>query len=607
MKVSFKQVTAIVLAVAMILSLSLTSALAVAGNGTLALRTTNVTSSGPISEGDVFKITITATSTDAFSGLKSAEVYLKYDSTIIAPCDKDGNVLTSWNTSVLASTIPTTHFVQTPSISAGKLGLSILKLPGQTDIPVANKSIDIVSFYFKTAKVGTTSVELDTDAGDTIITGTENEVNYTFNALSVTVNEKPVAPTATNLSITEPTVRLGGTATAAFTFADANVNDKEGTHIYKWFVNDEEVTGATAKTFTPSDAAYVGKTLTFSVMPKSDNAGDPAATEVKLETGITIKAPENYKPVVAPTYPTKITAGKAAIVTITPDATYTSEDETVVNWYVVDTAATEIGEEQEAAFEDSTTATFEKDLKGKFVIIEVIPGANVADEPFVGDAVYSTPIEIKSSTPKPSGGSTGPGTTLPGVLDEKPVDPKPIDPKPEQSADKFTDFAKTKYSWAFDAVDKLVKEGVIEGKDEETFDPEGTTTNAEFVAMVIRAMGIKTEAAASGEHWAKNIIAAAKEKGLLDYTTSFESDGKISREEMFTILYKALLASNKTLEKGEVSEFTDAASISDFAKEATGALIKAGIVNGMGDGTVAPKGTATRAQVATVIFRAFFK
>ena len=53
---------------------------------------------------------------------------------------------------------------------------------------------------------------------------------------------------------------------------------------------------------------------------------------------------------------------------------------------------------------------------------------------------------------------------------------------------------------------------------------------------------------------------------------------------------------------GEAVSFDDDANIADYAKTAVEVLTGAGILNGMGDGTFAPKSTVTRAQSAKVVY-----
>ena len=50
------------------------------------------------------------------------------------------------------------------------------------------------------------------------------------------------------------------------------------------------------------------------------------------------------------------------------------------------------------------------------------------------------------------------------------------------------------------------------------------------------------------------------------------------------------------------AQFSDGNSVSVWAADAMNWAVSAGVINGMGDGTVAPQGTATRAQGAQILY-----
>lgn len=82
---------------------------------------------------------------------------------------------------------------------------------------------------------------------------------------------------------------------------------------------------------------------------------------------------------------------------------------------------------------------------------------------------------------------------------------------------------------------------------------------------------------------------------------SFMAEQSINREEMCLMLYQYAQFAGKTLPtKVEKKSFTDDGTISQTAKAAVYALQQAGVIDGMGDGSFSPKGTATRAQVAKI-------
>ena len=56
-----------------------------------------------------------------------------------------------------------------------------------------------------------------------------------------------------------------------------------------------------------------------------------------------------------------------------------------------------------------------------------------------------------------------------------------------------------------------------------------------------------------------------------------------------------------TADNSDVAEFTDGADINEVYKNAVEAAVSYGVINGMGDGTFAPKANLTRAQATVII------
>jgi len=86
---------------------------------------------------------------------------------------------------------------------------------------------------------------------------------------------------------------------------------------------------------------------------------------------------------------------------------------------------------------------------------------------------------------------------------------------------------------------------------------------------------------------------------------SFRPNQNITREELATIIDRYCTYKNKSLVNNGsnlANLFSDAKNISSWAYSAVGNLAANNIINGMGDGTFNPKGTATRAQVAKIIY-----
>ena len=97
--------------------------------------------------------------------------------------------------------------------------------------------------------------------------------------------------------------------------------------------------------------------------------------------------------------------------------------------------------------------------------------------------------------------------------------------------------------------------------------------------------------------WAKNNNIVS---GMSD--VEFAPNSDITREQLAVMVYNYLKFKDVDMSQATNStHFTDANEISTWATEAVNAMKALGIVNGRPDGSFNPKGTATRAEIATIL------
>ena len=217
--------------------------------------------------------------------------------------------------------------------------------------------------------------------------------------------------------------------------------------------------------------------------------------------------------------------------------------------------------------------------------------------------ILTATIAVKKVTPPPSGGG---GTYIPGPITPTPPPPLPpiIIPKPIPT---FTDITG---HWAGHNIRTLAGMGIVAGYPDGTFKPNANITRAEFVAMLVRALGLEQDAAAASAFtdvfgWTRGAIGAAHKAGLIfGYADgTFGPSQQITRAEVAVILsrviYKALMPVTLT----DVAEFADVATIPAWAKDAVRTTARGGLIRGYPDNTFRAGNMTTRAEVATMLYR----
>ena len=169
----------------------------------------------------------------------------------------------------------------------------------------------------------------------------------------------------------------------------------------------------------------------------------------------------------------------------------------------------------------------------------------------------------------------------------------------------FADMADV--AWASAHVQQLYSRGIVSAAS--NYRPHDSVTREEFVKMLVVLSGVALEGEAdfadvTGSEWFAPYLAAAKKAGIVKGNSdgTFGVGKNITRQEMVTMASRAVDAMGKTLNfTKEAQAFADASSISDYATDAVDKMQRAGVISGVGDGTFAPAGLASRAQAAVVV------
>lgn len=167
--------------------------------------------------------------------------------------------------------------------------------------------------------------------------------------------------------------------------------------------------------------------------------------------------------------------------------------------------------------------------------------------------------------------------------------------------------------WFCTDVVYAAQNGLMRGTSSDKFSPYSTTTRAMIVTVLYRMEGEPDAGENSfidvpeGEYYT-DAVAWASENGIVNgYGQGrFGPNDSITREQLAAILYRYSVYKGYDVSVGEdtnILSFDDIAQLSDYAFTSMQWACGAGLIGGMGDGRLAPKGNATRCQIAAVLHR----
>ena len=170
-------------------------------------------------------------------------------------------------------------------------------------------------------------------------------------------------------------------------------------------------------------------------------------------------------------------------------------------------------------------------------------------------------------------------------------------------------------AWYEEGVRYAYTSGLMNGTGDGTFAPDTTTSRAMIATILWRMAGspvvnfsLDFSDVSQGQWYTEAVRWAASEGIAGGYGNGlFGTSDPITREQFATMLWRYARTQGCDVSIGEdtnILSYTDAAELSEYAVSAMQWAVGAGIVNGTGDGsTLAPQGSATRAQAAVMLMR----
>ncbi len=166
-------------------------------------------------------------------------------------------------------------------------------------------------------------------------------------------------------------------------------------------------------------------------------------------------------------------------------------------------------------------------------------------------------------------------------------------------------------SWYHEGVDYVLSTGLMKGMGNGVFAPNTTVTRGMIVTMLYRLAGEPDAEnptpftdVARNKYYANAVAWAYENEIAMGVTdTRFAPEAPATREQVVTFLYRyAKFVGMDVSAQGSLRDFSDGQTVSAYAEEAVAWAVGRGLLVG-DNGNLLPRDTATRAQLATIIFR----
>jgi len=172
------------------------------------------------------------------------------------------------------------------------------------------------------------------------------------------------------------------------------------------------------------------------------------------------------------------------------------------------------------------------------------------------------------------------------------------------------------YPWAKKAIEVLASKGIIAGTGPAAYSPAANITRADFLVLLTKTLGLTAKVDSNFKDVHANAyyyeaVGICKKLGITYGVGNdmFAPDEKITRQDMFALIHRAMVIAGRKLDKGtisDISSFKDFDQSSTYAVESVATLVRNGLVVGH-DNKLNPRANTTRAEAAVVLYRLYYK
>lgn len=163
--------------------------------------------------------------------------------------------------------------------------------------------------------------------------------------------------------------------------------------------------------------------------------------------------------------------------------------------------------------------------------------------------------------------------------------------------------------WYQESVEEMGSRMIINGMEDGSFEGDRGITRAEFAAITIRSLGLPGTAGQVFDDvvpsdWYAGAVHTAQAYGIIQGRDqhSFDPQANITRQEAMTMVWRAAKLAGLPENPGDLVGFADGAQVADWAKESARFNIGAGLIQGS-EGRLYPESEITRAESAAVLLR----
>lgn len=202
------------------------------------------------------------------------------------------------------------------------------------------------------------------------------------------------------------------------------------------------------------------------------------------------------------------------------------------------------------------------------------------------------------------------GTQSGSAAQERPSQNEGAEAKPTQQPAKSAFVDVSEDAWYYSSVQYVVDKGLFSGISDDRFAPDDSMTRGMFVTVLYRLAGSPAAGRAaftdvSDSDWYAVSVAWANANGIVGGVGNglFAPNQPITREQLALILYQYAKGTSPGTEGLFRTFYPDGREISDWALTAMAWAVDQGILSGKTGNQLDPKGTATRAEAATMLMR----